>query len=478
MARFKTQISLDHIHCYKQPEISGSEPYLLTAFFKIDGDTIVGDLDADGAFLNGPCTFVGTAGSHGNLGDTDVRAGDDVPIPPALGQAAFTVRTFRTSERLGSRETGEGGAVGAVVALFEHESLTDDGAQAGRVTFNREVEKGINEIIPKLRKEADFEPAAKDIADLKKEIRVAVEAAVINAQGFLRNVLSFFHGDKLIGADVFYSGKTEAIDKRFQLVAATPQPFPQPPLQYVSHDYGLVGEIRWIVESDILWYNSQTGETQVWYMDGHRLVDRGTVLGLYGNAALIGPPFRIVGVGDMNGNENADIVWYNSQTGETQVWYMDGHRLVDRGTVLSELQGDPNFGNPAFVGPPWSIVGVGDMDGNGKADIVWYNSYTGETQVWYMNGHRLVDRGTVLGEVGSAVFIGPPFRIVGVGDMSSDSKAHIVWYNSQTGETQVWYMSGHRLVDRGTVLGPDGKAALIGPPFGIVGIGDFGTGTS
>jgi hypothetical protein len=52
-------------------------------------------------------------------------------------------------------------------------------------------------------------------------------------------------------------------------------------------------------KSDILWYNSSTGETQVWYMDGHRLVDRGTVLGLDGNAVFIGPPFSIVGVGDM-----------------------------------------------------------------------------------------------------------------------------------------------------------------------------------
>src|SRR5919206_162813 len=99
--------------------------------------------------------------------------------------------------------------------------------------------------------------------------------------------------------------------------------------------------------SDIVWYNSATGETQVWYMDGHRLVDRGTVLGTDGNPALIGPPFGIVGVGDMNGDGRADIVSYNTSTGETQVWYMAGHQLVDRGTVLGL------DGNPAFIGPPF-----------------------------------------------------------------------------------------------------------------------------
>ena len=58
MPQFRSRISLDHLHCYTQPEHSGGEPYLWTAFFKIDGDTIVVDLDAQGIFLNGPCTFV------------------------------------------------------------------------------------------------------------------------------------------------------------------------------------------------------------------------------------------------------------------------------------------------------------------------------------------------------------------------------------------------------------------------------------
>ena len=219
--------------------------------------------------------------------------------------------------------------------------------------------------------------------------------------------------------------------------------------------------------ADIVWYNSQTGETQVWYMNGHQLVGRGTVLGEDGNPALIGPPFAIVGIGDMDDDGRADIVWYNSQTGETQVWYMNGHQLVGRGTVLGE------DGNPALIGPPFAIVGIGDMDDDGRADIVWYNSQTGETQVWYMNGHQLVGRGTVLGEDGNPALIGPPFAIVGIGDMDDDGRADIVWYNSQTGETQVWYMNGHQLVGRGTVLGEDGNPALIGPPFAIVGIGDM-----
>lgn len=49
------------------------------------------------------------------------------------------------------------------------------------------------------------------------------------------------------------------------------------------------------------------------------------------------------------------------------------------------------------------------------SDILWYNSSTGETQIWFMDGHRVASRATVLGEDGSAVFVGPPWSIVGTG---------------------------------------------------------------
>ena len=131
-----------------------------------------------------------------------------------------------------------------------------------------------------------------------------------------------------------------------------------------------------------------------------------------GSAALIGPPFKIVGIADMNGNGFADIIWYNTQTGETQVWYMGGHRLLSAGTVL-ERDRRPRLHRPALQHRRHA-----DMNANSKADIVWYNSQTGETQVWYMDGHRLLSRGTVLTETGAQAFIGPPFSIVGAGSFN------------------------------------------------------------
>ena len=34
----------------------------------------------------------------------------------------------------------------------------------------------------------------------------------------------------------------------------------------------------------------------------------------------------------------------------------------------------------------WTLLGVGDLDGDGKADLVWRDSFTGQTETWKMNG--------------------------------------------------------------------------------------------
>src|SRR4051794_35652138 len=99
-------------------------------------------------------------------------------------------------------------------------------------------------------------------------------------------------------------------------------------------------------------------------MDGHRIVGRGPVLDENGQPIFVGAPWNIVGVGDFNGNGKPDILWHDTNaSNETQIWFMDGHRIVGRGPVLDEN------GQPIFVGAPWNIVGVGDFNGNGKPDI-------------------------------------------------------------------------------------------------------------
>jgi len=226
---------------------------------------------------------------------------------------------------------------------------------------------------------------------------------------------------------------------------------------------------------DILWHNKDTNETQIWFMNRERVRRRATVLDELGRPFLVGLPFSIVGIGGPNGDGKSEIVWHNKDTNETQIWFMDGERVNRRATVLDEQ------GSPIFVGLPFSIVGVADLSGDGNPDILWHNKDTNETQIWFMDRERVRRRATVVDEQGNPIFVGLPFSIVGARDLTPglvlpSDQPQILWYNKDTGETQIWFMNGERVSGRATVLDEQGNPFLVGPPFSIVGASHFGIG--
>jgi len=235
---------------------------------------------------------------------------------------------------------------------------------------------------------------------------------------------------------------------------------------------------------DIVWHNSVTGETQIWLMSGSSRVGRATVVDENGNVILVRAPWRIVATRDFNRDSHPDILWYNSKTGELQVWLMAGTRIASRASVMNEA------GSPVLIGLPWSVAGGNDFDGDGFADILWHNATTGETQMWLMNGVRISRRTTIQDERGAAILVNQPWSIVATDDMNPvrDGAPDIIWHNSVSGETQTWYMNWYfnngcvsvsacgtyRIARRATVFGENNSGpALVGMPFHIVGSSDF-----
>ena len=82
-----------------------------------------------------------------------------------------------------------------------------------------------------------------------------------------------------------------------------------------------------------------------------------------------------------------------------------GHR---RGLPLADERHEPGFLglglHPAAGLETWKVVGTGDFDGDGKADIAWRNASSGEVYVWLMNATTLVSSGStfVLSDLGWA----------------------------------------------------------------------------
>jgi hypothetical protein len=50
-------------------------------------------------------------------------------------------------------------------------------------------------------------------------------------------------------------------------------------------------------------------------------------------------------------------------------------------------------GFPASVSLAWEIRQVGDLNGDGKADLVWRNNSSGTVAVWLMNGATIASTG-------------------------------------------------------------------------------------
>ncbi len=80
-----------------------------------------------------------------------------------------------------------------------------------------------------------------------------------------------------------------------------------------------------------------------------------------------------------------DILWQNTATGERAVWLMDGTTYT-------------GYVSLGVVPIAWQIAGTGDFNGDGKPDILWQNTSTGDRYIWLMNGTVFtegIDLGTV-----------------------------------------------------------------------------------
>jgi len=156
---------------------------------------------------------------------------------------------------------------------------------------------------------------------------------------------------------------------------------------------------------------------------------------------------------DFDGNGKSDIVLVNDVSHQISVWFLGGNRDL-------LLLGTPVIGT---FNSGWHAVTSGDLDGDGKPDILLQNATTNELSAWFLEG-----TGQDIKAVSTPVFPTVPQRgwhLVGAGDFDGTGKASLLLWNQDKAQISLWSLSGDRTVrlvsDRilGSTGGPEWRFA-------------------
>jgi len=184
-----------------------------------------------------------------------------------------------------------------------------------------------------------------------------------------------------------------------------------------------IGDFDGDGHSDILWRNTLTGENSIWLMNGSSVSSSSFI------QSVPDRNWAVVKIGDFDGDGKADIVWRNPRSGQNCIWLMNGVTIASSAFL------------PTLADPNWTIAGVGGFNGTlnattgrVKTDILWRNPYTGQNAIWFMDG-------TTLSSSAFMTSASPAWTIAGVGDYNGDGKADILFQKTD-GTPVIWTMNG------------------------------------
>ncbi len=168
-----------------------------------------------------------------------------------------------------------------------------------------------------------------------------------------------------------------------------------------------------------------------------------------------GADWEVAATADFGGDGSGDILWRNTVTQKLEISRLDGLNQVGVSTPSPDHAVDGN----------WKVVAADDADGDGDADLLWYNVSSGKIVFWWLDAAFQRVTGS---------FAEPPnagdanWQVVAAADFgrgafvslpTAGRTPDILWRNANSSRLVVWHMNRSGQRTSGTFTTPDSEAA-------------------
>ncbi len=157
-----TTLSLTRLHCNRESDFGGAEPYLWTVFFYFDLSTISGSTGL--MFTHTPHQTSTTRGMFPN----GIEFGDDIMVPASMGQFDVTLDGGNLGLSL----------IGCLFILIDERNTDADAIKAGHVAFGESAHEALNELAASKVLADDKTPTPQEVKTMAARIEDAVTAAI------------------------------------------------------------------------------------------------------------------------------------------------------------------------------------------------------------------------------------------------------------------------------------------------------------
>jgi FG-GAP-like repeat len=177
---------------------------------------------------------------------------------------------------------------------------------------------------------------------------------------------------------------------------------------------------------------------------------------------------------DFDQNGSIDLVLQDTGSSNVLSWAMNGTNVLSTNQLI--------LPSPYQPGCNWRVVAVGDMDRDGRTDILWEDTVSTALAFWTMNrtspstNHIVLKSGGVVKwPDGSNAYLGASTKVCALADFNNDGHPDIVVEYSFTIGTNNYTYTGIWDMRDTALNGTNTWITSYGPgyPWHVVGTGDF-----